>query len=134
MFTDPFVVPNFHATIDSKTYNRIGSPSYKASEYNGVTVGSVIDKLKISHQSVGSGTAARKRHLFRLESESDDDGIKGTHAPCVGYVVFDLPDNYQQTGAIQQLVEQLVGFLCGTDVVMNTPDYADFNNWIDETS
>lgn len=129
-FTDPLVVSNDNITPNTtRTFNRLGSPAYGTTVYKiDAADTSGISRLKIAHQEVGKGVEKRDRHLVRVEADSVDAETNevGTHAPCVGYLVLDVPRNNLASATIASAIGRLlVGFMRDQEAHAETlpPDY-----------
>ena len=69
--------------------------------------------LKVSHQVVGKNSAARDRHLVRLESYVVEDSVEQMDKPISFYAVFDVPQAGVTSAQLAGMFEQFIGLLRG---------------------
>lgn len=128
MFADPAVLPK-DASVDAQQ-----NVNWILKELNGQSsvrfiAGAANDYpelMKISHTTVGKGSAIRDRHLVRIESYGLTGGVKDKTIVASAYAVFDIPRVGVSSDNVYRLWTHLIGTLRGKGGLVNYGDPAVF--------
>lgn len=115
MFSDPLVAS---VDVDSgaavtASYTIINNLNRATDRINVAAAVGDPKVLKMSHQDVGKGSSARRRHVVRLEAYGVVEGVEDPTKVAALYMVADIPKSGITAAQEKKLWQQFVGLLRG---------------------